>query len=95
MAISEREISLTWTTDIRTNGTAKLVKSDGGGESSLPSLVKTWEEFKAYATGLDRARFLFAVKKATNGNCGLHFTDRAAQILPSSCGKMFRHFIGI
>jgi hypothetical protein len=59
--IGADQINITWLTSVGTSGTAKLEKSKGGEKTELVSLgsIKTWEDFRRYATTLDPYRFLF------------------------------------
>jgi FRG domain-containing protein len=59
--ISPSQISLRWITNIGTNGTAQVLKSEAANDSDLVSLptISTWKEFKEYAATLTPCRFLF------------------------------------
>ncbi|MDF0521581.1 hypothetical protein P0R31_30505 [Bradyrhizobium yuanmingense] len=45
LAISEREIQIHWSTDTGTRGEGFLKRSEGGEESSLSSIERSWDEF--------------------------------------------------
>jgi hypothetical protein len=57
--VGDSEMVVSWATDIGTNGSAVIKRSEGGKKSKLVATEMTWEEFKKYATALQPTRFLF------------------------------------
>jgi hypothetical protein len=99
LTISEGDVRLRWVTDIGTNGTAVITKSNGAAESVLPSKVKSWDEFKSYATSLDRARFLFRGQESNKWRLrtAFHRTGRAnlAKFMRQDVFGLYRVLTGL
>jgi hypothetical protein len=55
-----QHLSLTWTTDLGTSGSADLPKGRAGQPSTYTPLpIRTWQEFREYVTPLDDYRYIF------------------------------------
>lgn len=97
--IKDREITVTWETDVGTHGRALLTKSNADAQSSLTALEKSWDEFKAYAIGLDRARFLFRGQESNRWRLrtAFHRTGRAnlAKFMRQDVNALHRHLTGL
>jgi len=52
-------LSLKWTTNIQTEGSATLSKSAASKPSDYVPMVMEWDEFKHHVSGLDYRRFVF------------------------------------
>jgi hypothetical protein len=80
--ISPSRISITWNTDIGTNGTAQILKSEAASDSALIPLpsISTWKEFREYAVTLTPYRFLFRGQedKRWKLRTSFHRTGRAS-----------------
>jgi hypothetical protein len=80
--IGPEEISLKWKTNVGTDGSGRMKKSEAHKPSSLTPLsgVKSWEDFKKYVLTLDPYRFAF--RGHTNNRWRLrtsfHRTGRAS-----------------
>jgi hypothetical protein len=57
--IGDRQIDLRWSTDIGTNGIGNVKRSASCERSKLITAEMNWDQFKAYATSLEPARFVF------------------------------------
>lgn len=97
--IGDTELQIAWNTDVSTHGTATVTKSKGAANSSLVALNKSWDEFKAYATGLERARFIFRGQESNNWKLrtAYHRTGRAniAKFMRQDVYGLYRHLIGL
>ena len=99
--IGTKEMSLTWKTNIGTNGEGKLVKSEGQVPSMLTPLadVKTWEDFKKYVLTLEPYRFAYR----GHGNSrwklrtSFHRTGRASlmKFINQDVPALHRHLSGL
>jgi len=80
--ISSTQISITWISNVGTNGTATITKSDAGSDSTLEPIasISTWKDFKEYAAGLDPYRFMFRgqEEKRWKLRTSFHRTGRAS-----------------
>ena len=96
--VGDTEIQIVWTTNVNTHGTATITKSEGAAVSSLVALDKSWDEFKTYATGLDRARFIFRGQESNKWKLrtAYHRSGRAnlAKFMRQDVYGLFRHLIG-
>jgi hypothetical protein len=52
-------LTLAWTTDIGTTGTAVLPRSKAGEPSTLPTEDQNWQGYKDHVSGLTHKRYLF------------------------------------
>lgn len=99
LRLSENEIRLQWTTDITTHGSATVTKRIGNEPSTLTASSMSWDEFKAYATNLDRARFLFRGQEsnAWKLRTAFHRSGRAnlAKFMRQDVPGLYRQLTGL
>lgn len=75
---SNRELSLSWTTDIGVIGNCKLKRSQSEQKSKLNAKKTTWEGFKKYISNLEGRKFLFrGQKEPWRLRTSFHRTGRA------------------
>jgi hypothetical protein len=56
---TDKELNLSWKSDIGVEGTCTLTKLAAGQPSTLCSLKKNWREYKEYVAGLKGRNYLF------------------------------------
>jgi len=99
--ITQNQISLKWGTDIGTNGTGWMIKSEGQNPSLLipPSDVRTWEEFKKFVLTLEPYRFVFRghEKSTWRLRTAFHRTGRASlmKFMGQDVPALHRHLSGL
>jgi hypothetical protein len=92
-------ISVTWTTDIGTNGRAQIFKSAAGEPSALKAEAQSWEEFNAFVRTLEPYQFAF---RGHTGNqwrlrTSFHRTGRADlwKFMAEDVASLHRHLSGL
>lgn len=80
--ISPGQISIAWATDVGTNGTAQITKTQASDKSGLVAMpeIATWNDFKRYAANLDPYRFIFRGQERNDWKLrtAFHRTGRAS-----------------
>lgn len=87
-------LSLKWSTNIHTTGTAELSKSDAGKPSEYVPDRMEWDEFKRYVGELDYRRYIFrGQKRPWRLRTNYHRTGRAdlARYLAEDIPSLHRH----
>jgi hypothetical protein len=59
-------LTLAWTTDIGTTGSAVLPRSKAGEPSALPTEDQDWQGYKNYVSGLTHKRYLFRGQRGSD-----------------------------
>jgi hypothetical protein len=99
--ITQNRISLKWGTDIGTNGTGWMIKSEGQNPSLLipRSDVKTWDEFKRFVGTLEPYCFVFRghEKSTWRLRTAFHRTGRASlmKFMIQDVPALHRHLSGL
>jgi hypothetical protein len=97
--IGDKQIDVSWSTDIGTNGVGIAVKSAARELSKLVATEMSWDQFKAYATSLEPARFVFRGQENSQWKLrtAFHRTGRAnlRRFMRQDVGALYRHLIGL
>ncbi|RQR87058.1 FRG domain-containing protein [Burkholderia sp. Bp9012] len=87
-------LSLKWSTNLQTEGSATLSKSDAAKPSEYVPTLMEWDDFKGYVADLDYRRFIFrGQKKPWRLRTNYHRTGRAdlARFLAEDIPSLHRH----
>src|SRR5262249_23011048 len=99
--IGDSEISITWKTDVGSEGKASVQKSAGNEPSKLTAEknVATWADFKSYATNLEPYRYLFRGQELNSWKLrtSFHRTGRASllKFMTHDVSTLHRHLSGL
>jgi hypothetical protein len=56
---SDKQLKLSWITDIGTSGSADIARSKADQPSKYEPLAMTWEDFKKFVTNIEQFRFIY------------------------------------
>jgi hypothetical protein len=97
--IGDGQIDVRWSTDIGTNGVGVVKKSAGRERSKLVTTEMSWDQFKAYATSLEPARFVFRGQENNQWilRTAFHRTGRAnlRRFMRQDVTALHRHLTGL
>jgi hypothetical protein len=97
--IGDGQIDVRWSTDIGTNGVGVVKKSAGRERSKLVTTEMSWDQFKAYATSLEPARFVFRGQENNQWilRTAFHRTGRAnlRRFMRQDVNALYRHLTGL
>lgn len=97
--IGDDQIDVSWSTDIGTNGVGVIKKISGRERSNLVTTEMSWDQFKAYATSLEPARFVFRGQENNQWilRTAFHRTGRAnlRRFMRQDVSALHRHLTGL
>jgi hypothetical protein len=99
--LSETKISLTWKTDVGTNGKGELSKSEAHLPSALGAIqeIQSWEKFKAFVRKLEPYQFAFRGHEDCKWRLrtSFHRTGRASllRFMEQDIPALHRHLSGL
>ena len=97
--IGDEQIDVSWSSDIGTTGVGRVKRSAGSELSKLVATEMNWDQFKAYATNLEPARFVFRGQENNQWKLrtGFHRTGRAnlRRFMRQDVSALHRHLVGL
>lgn len=97
--VSDKQINVSWSSDIGTNGIGVAHKSAGHEDSKIIATEMDWKQFKEYATSLEPSRYVFRGQGNNRWKLrtSLHRTGRAnlQRFMRQDVSALYRHLTGL
>jgi hypothetical protein len=98
-SVSDKQIDVSWSSDLGTNGIGIVHKSAGHEDAKLVATEMDWNQFKEHATGLEPARFVFRGQGNNRWKLrtSFHRTGRANlhRFMRQDVSALYRHMTGL